>query len=111
MFEKSKIFKFFEHVQVSPPYFEDESSGLLKKITSSYNNLFESDCARKKQAALLINPPIFIENFFHMFEIFILFLVVMRGLNLRFKEGQNFKLVSKRKSQKHVLQSSNYNGK
>ncbi len=83
MFEKSKIFKFFEHVQASPPYFEDESSALLKKITSSYNNLFESDCARKKQAVLLINPPIFIENFFHMFEkyFFLSFLVVLGGLN------------------------------
>ncbi len=44
MFEKSKILDFFEHVQALPPYFKGESGDLLKKITSSYNDLFESDC-------------------------------------------------------------------
>ncbi len=46
MFEKSKILDFFEHVQALAgltPYFEGESGDLLKK-TSSYNDLFESDC-------------------------------------------------------------------
>ncbi len=40
----------------------------------------------------------FIQSFFHIFEKSIfLFLVVLRGHNLRFNEGQNFRVVKKKK--------------